>query len=363
MKVVFCGDLSPTPENFAAFDGGDVTALFHGVEDLFQKADYTVVNLECCLTESENAIAKIGPPLKAPMGTAKTLRKAGVTHCNLSNNHFFDYGRKGAEDSIRALDEAGILYTGYGEDDAASRKNLVLEQDGKTLCIIAVCEHEYSYALASRVGCRGFDEFETPLEIRAAKAQYDRVAVLYHGGKEQCQYPSPRLRKACHAMAKSGADVILCQHSHCIGCTEVVEGCHILYGQGNFHFVTDRHSSDPTWFEGLACTYDTEANTLTFHPVVRQEHGIRPANESEGAEILGGMANRSRTLADGTWVDSWHAFCESKREFYTKAVALACTEEGGEKGTERFAHYLDCEAHTDVWRELFKTHNHRNELN
>jgi hypothetical protein len=27
-----------------------------------------------------------------------------------------------------------------------------------------------------------------------------------------------------------------------------------------------------------------------------------------------------------------------------------------------FCHYLDCEAHTDVWRELFYTWNHTNEL-
>ena len=33
-----------------------------------------------------------------------------------------------------------------------------------------------------------------------------------------------------------GADVVLCQHSHCIGCYEQYEGAHILYGQGNFHF-------------------------------------------------------------------------------------------------------------------------------
>ena len=117
------------------------------------------------------------------------------------------------------------------------------------------------------------------------------------------------------------------------------------------------------WFEGLAAAYDTEANTLTLYPVVRQDNGIRPANEKESAEILGNMAQRNGTLADGTWLDGWRAFCESKREYYTKAVAAACTEEGGEKGVERFAHYLDCEAHTDVWRELFKTHNHRNELN
>ena len=29
---------------------------------------------------------------------------------------------------------------------------------------------------------------------------------------------------------------------------------------------------------------------------------------------------------------------------------------------ELFSHFLDCEAHTDVWRELFKTWNHTNEI-
>jgi hypothetical protein len=34
----------------------------------------------------------------------------------------------------------------------------------------------------------------------------------------------------------------------------------------------------------------------------------------------------------------------------------------GPDGYQMFAHYLDCEAHTDVWRELYKTYNHTNEL-
>ena len=29
---------------------------------------------------------------------------------------------------------------------------------------------------------------------------------------------------------------------------------------------------------------------------------------------------------------------------------------------QQFAHYLDCEAHTDVWRELYKTYNYTNEI-
>ena len=363
MKVFFCGDISPTADNAHLFAAGDETALFSDVKGLFSQADFRVVNLECAVTDSVVPIRKIGPAIAAPKGTAAVLARLGVTHCNLSNNHFFDFGIRGAEDSLAALEEAGLGYTGFGKNEADARQNLVLELNGETFCIIAVCEHEYSYALPNRMGCRAFDPFETPLAIRAAKEIYDRVAVLYHGGKEQCRYPSPRLLSACRAMAKSGADLILCQHSHCIGCYEQFEGCHIVYGQGNFHFVKETCRIDPGWHEGLGVLYDTETLSVQLQPVVSDpgSPGIRLADTAEKAQILSDLEIRSRSLADGSWKEGWHTFCESKRELYTKAVRLACTEEAGAAGVQKFAHYLDCEAHTDVWRELFPTYNHTNE--
>ena len=358
MKVLLCGDVSPTADNWELFVRGDVESLFEDTLELFRQADVSIVNLECALTESETPISKIGPPLKAPPETAQTLKKVGVTHCGLSNNHIFDFGRKGVLDTIRVLEEAGIGHTGFGENDEASRKNLVVECGGKTLCVIAVCEHEYSYALEDRMGSRYFDEFETPLEIREAKAKYDRVVVMYHGGKEQCRYPSPRLRKACRAMAKSGADVILCQHSHCIGCYEEFEGCHILYGQGNFHFAKVKNKDIPGWNQSLAVFYDTEENAVTFLPVTaKADCGIRLMTGEEKEREMAEFAARSETLRDGTWKQGWHEFCESKREPYTRAIERFVTGEDKARGIQGFAHYLDCEAHTDVWRELFPTYN------
>lgn len=42
-------------------------------------------------------------------------------------------------------------------------------------------------------------------------------------------------------------------------------------------------------------------------------------------------------------------------------IARACTPEATEQQNKAFGHYLDCEAHTDVWRELFQTANMTNE--
>ncbi len=361
MKCLFVGDVSPTEANAQLFAAGDIDALFGDTLTLFAGNDLNVINLECALTDAEPPIDKIGPPLKAPTGTAEVLKKVGVTVCGLANNHFFDYGKKGAADTLDALAAARLLSTGFGANREDAAKPLVFEQDGERVCLLAVCEHEYSYALSNRVGCNGFDPFETPLAVREARAKYDRVVVLYHGGKEMCHYPSPRLRAACRAMAKSGADVILCQHSHCIGCYEQFEGCHILYGQGNFHFVKGVVKEMPEiWKSELAVRYDTKTHEIEFVPTVESGAGIALAKGAEKEKLLADFHARNARLADGTWLDGWREFCESQRENYERAV-VRVGETREPKYFEKFAHYLDCEAHLDVWMQLYQTHNHRNE--
>lgn len=362
MKLLLCGDVCPTALTDPCFAKGDVETLFSDVASIFEGNDVNLVNLECALTDKETPIKKIGPNLKASLGTAATLAKMGVNYCSLSNNHTFDYGRAGIVDMLAALRENSITYTGFGKNYADSRRNLVIEKGGERVTVIAVCEHEYSYATESAMGARPFDEFDTLEDVRNAKAAGGRVIVLYHGGKEFCRYPSPRLLRACRAMARAGADMVLCQHSHCIGCYEEYEGCHILYGQGNFHFVG--RGNDEYWHSGVSVRYDSVTHAIEFVPHVMNEWGIELAKGEERAQILADFAARSASLTNGRWIEGWRAFCEEKREAYTKVMAdagLGTDAAELEKHNHKFAHYLDCEAHTDVWRELYKTAHHSNE--
>lgn len=362
MKTLLLGDFSPTVVTDPMFEKGEIDALFGDTLSLFKGNDVNFVNLECALTTHDKDIKKFGPPLKATPKVADVLREIGVNYCGISNNHFFDYGKQGALDTLENLDRVGIKYTGFGNDYNDSRRDLIINENGEKVAIIAVCEHEYSYALEDRMGCRPFCEFDTPLDIRKAKAEADRVIVIYHGGKEHCRYPSPRLIKACRAMAQSGADVVLCQHSHCIGCYENYEGTHILYGQGNFHFVKPDFMQVPdTWNGCLAVHYDTLSNEISFTPVVNTKTGIRLANKEEAAEMMSAFNSRNAELQNGEWKKGWHAFCESMSEFYTGVIEKAYSADATERDNAMFAHYLDCEAHTDVWRELNPTYNATNE--
>lgn len=359
MKALLLGDVCPMEKTNPLFEKGDIETLFTDTLELFRGNDINFVNLECALTEHDVPIKKFGPNLSATPKTAEVLKEIGVNYCGLSNNHIFDFGIRGALDSMEALERAGIVYTGFGKNYEDSRKNLIVEKDGEKVCLIAVCEHEYSYALDDRMGSRPFDEFDTLEDIRKAKAQCDRVIVLYHGGKELCTYPSPRLLRCCRAMVRSGADVVLCQHTHCIGCYENYEDGHILYGQGNFHFHME--NMPEIWDSLLAVQYDTKTNEIAFTPIVNEGSGITLAKGAKKEEIMSAFAARNETLKDGSWKKGWHAFCERAKENYFFAIKGACNEDSTEWHNALFGHYLDCEAHTDVWRELFPTYNHTNE--
>lgn len=351
MKVLLFGDVFPTPETEKMFEQVQTDALFTDVRSLFDDADFAFVNLECPLTDCDTPIVKIGPPLKAPFNTAKVLKELGVNCCGMSNNHAFDYGPQGIRDTRKTLDEVGIDYTGFGENYEDSRKNYVFEKNGQKITIITVSERNFSYASEDRMGCRPFDEFDTIADIRKAKAESDRVIVLYHGAKENCRYPSPRVRKVYRAMVDNGADVVINQHTHCIGSYENYNDGHILHGQGNFHFI--RHNRPEGWFSSLATIYNTETNDIEFLPIATDKYSISLAKGEAAQKIMDDFHARSEELHNGKWKDGWHEFCESQRGQYLEVLKNMENAEPFGYDYNLLAHFIDCQANIDAWSELF----------
>jgi len=353
MKIIICGDIVPTNINKDDFVANNLKKLFADVPDIFKGAAAVIANLECPLTECEMPIKKLGPNLKAPKECVKTLKNAGITHCTLSNNHIYDYGMLGLTETLSSLEAEKIIWTGVGKNELDARKNMTIEADGKKIVVVNVCEHEYSFALPDRAGARAYDPYDTMRDIREAKKTADYVFVIYHGGKEFCEYPSPRLRKLCRSMVYNGADLVTCQHSHCIGCAEEYSGSYILYGQGNFHFVAKQE--DPMWNCGLVLDVEIRGDkpNIKLIPVVTGNGGIRIAGKYDSERILSAMDKRNT----GDWAYGWNNYCEANRAAYTEKIARHYTENASEEDNQYFASRLTCEAHTDVWRELFKTWN------
>ena len=74
-------------------------------------------------------------------------------------------------------------------------------------------------------------------------------------------------------------------------------------------------------------------------------------------EILGGFRVRNNELTTDAWRAGWHAVCEENRSLYENSVKNTAKESEDPIYRQVFAHYLDCEAHCDIYRELFPTWN------
>lgn len=360
MKILIGADLVPTEHTEQKFIDKDLKSLFTNVLPVIEKADRFIINLECALTTSDNAIKKFGPNLKAHPDCAFALKELGVTDVMLSNNHTFDFGIEGLKDTVSALDRAGLPYAGIGENDEDSRQIYYIEKDGLTIAIVDVCEHEYTYALPDRMGANPYDPYLTMQDVREAKDTADKVIVIYHGGKEFCGYPSPRLRLLCRELVNNGADVVITQHSHCIGCYEEYDGAHILYGQGNLHFCYDNMSKG--WYTSLLVELDiNEDIKIKFYPLRTLHDSVYIPDGDDAKEIMDAFSKRNDELKTGEWKKGWHDFCLERRAVYDSTLKNISGTDTRTHDTQLFAHFLDCEAHTDVWRELYPTWNLTNE--
>ena len=140
-----------------------------------------------------------------------------------------------------------------------------------------------------------------------------------------------------------------------MGCREEYRGGEIVYGQGNFNFV--KYIDHPHWHNGLMMDVQLEGDLkVEYIPVVAADEGIELAKGAEREAILSGFAERSALLQDEEqWLAAWKAFCESMPN-YIAAVRDAYTDvPEGEMCRQIFPHYLDCEAHLDVWQTIYKT--------
>jgi len=236
-RIIIVGDLFPVPSNFNKFAEGDVAYLFGDkILDLFSSADYRICNLEGALTDRPGKCEKTGPVLSAPVASIKAYKALGIDCCTLANNHITDAGAVGVTDTIKSLKEADIEQLGAGEDISNIKHHVFFEVDRKTVCLYNVGETMYNEPTTTTPGAYLYDEYVVCKELEKLKAESDFIIVVYHGGAEKFRYPSPQTRKRFHRMVDCGANMILSQHTHCVGSEEWYKGAYLLYGQGNFLF-------------------------------------------------------------------------------------------------------------------------------
>lgn len=359
MKILIGADIVPTNSNIELFQKGDLDTLI-GVKlaERLKQADFRIFNLETPIAETSNPIPKRGPHLLAHRDSINAIDKMGIDLLTICNNHIMDHGESGLFDTIKEINNTGrINYVGAGKDINDARMPFIIKGNEYKIGIYACCEHEFSIAKCNKPGANPYDPLTTFDDIVDLRKNNDFVFVLYHGGREEYRYPSPELQKRCRKMIEKGADLVICQHTHCIGCEENYLNGKIVYGQGNFIFDLKENEY---WNSGLVieCNIDNSRHIeYSYLPIIKNKHVIRLAEESDSQSILRGFFERSSKIQDIDYVEQRYSeYAEKKANDYLSAGF-------GVFRTSFFGKVLNKFFGRILWKRFFRTKDYLSILN
>lgn len=321
MDILIASDLVPTNSNEELFNNGDVrTLLGEDLLNIWMSSDMRIFNLEVPLTDQRVPIPKTGPNLIAKTSTINGIKQLQPTLVALANNHILDQGTQGLLSTTRLLDQHNIFFVGAAHNVVEAAKPHIIHKDGVSIGIYACAENEFTIATSTSAGANPFDPLESLDHIQELKKKCDYVIVLYHGGKEHYRYPSPYVQRVCRKIVDKGADVVICQHSHCVGAYENYLHSKIIYGQGNFIFD---HSESDYWQSSVLVKINIGRQLdVDYIPIVKRNHVIRAAKGKEAEDILNGLHNRSKEICQEGFVEQqYHKFANHNAEAYLRAFS------------------------------------------
>ncbi len=322
MRIIITADIVPTKGNYDAFERADVEYLIGSrCKEVLDSANILIMNLETPITDIQTPLFPWRPSTFTPERTFKGLKAINSCFYSIANNHILDQKEQGLLRTIELLDKAGIAHAGAGRNKEEAAKPFIFECENMKIGVYCCAEHEFSIVTDDHAGANPYDPLVSYDDVYKLKNQTDYVIVLYHGGREHYRYPSPELQKRLRKFAERGADLIIAQHTHCIGCYEVYNEATIVYGQGNFLYA-DNHNE--YWDEGLMIQVEINDSetSIAYLPIVKQGDQLRLANiNEEGKSVMESFMHRSKEiLTEGFVKDSFRDYVKNEGYQYAKGI-------------------------------------------
>lgn len=267
--------------------------FLQNVKDIFSTDDLTIANFEGTLTDSDEREDKTFA-FKAPASYASILTGGSVEAVNTANNHSHDYGEQSFNDTLAALDDAGIVHFGYDE-------TAVMDVKGIKVGLVGI------YELYDHL------EREQQLKDNIAKVKADGaqlIVVIFHWGNETETVPDSNQTTLGRIAIDEGADLVCGHHPHVLQGIETYKGRNIVYSLGNFCFGGNSSPSDmDTMIYQQTFTIDADGvkkdNVTNIIPCSISSSAYdgynnyqpTPAEGDEATRILGKINERSSWIS------------------------------------------------------------------
>jgi len=327
MKILIAGDYCPTGRTDEFLKNENYSSLFNGYQKITESVDYAVVNLECPLTTATQKINKTGPCLKSENKNAlKALKHAGFDLLTLANNHIQDYGEQGVLDTIKQVKNENFDIVGAGSDTVSAAIPFIKNINGANIGFINIAENEFCAAESSFAGANTFNLIENSRAIIELKKKVDKIILIYHGGREHYQLPTPDQKKRLRYFIDLGVDAIVAHHTHCFSGYEYYNNKPIVYSLGNFVFDYKKKYQKGQWTEGISVILSLEdefkIDQIIPHFQGRIEDSTLRLMEGKDKErVLNKIAELNKIIADDLkFSESWNEYLKTQENFYLASL-------------------------------------------
>lgn len=233
MKIAFLGDIALIGK-YNLMNNSNAKLRLKKISNKLEEYDYVIANLESPLTSENKTLICKSMHLRSPMINIEILNYLGIDAVTLANNHIYDYGEKGFNDTINILEENNIDWFGVNS------KSLNLKIDKERISFSGfVCYTTNGVNYRKKDGERGvnllsYDNLMNQL-IEDKKNNLFSI-MLFHWGDEHTNYPRYEHIKLAKNLAKRKNIVIVGHHPHVIQGIQEYKNSLIVYSLGNFLF-------------------------------------------------------------------------------------------------------------------------------
>jgi len=203
-------------DTFISIVGEDYAYPFADVAAYFHNDDCTFINLEGPLTDGGSPADKKFV-FKGPTSYVNIMTEGSVEFANVANNHAYDYGSSGYQDTLSVLDQAGIFYADSGDTCVFTTPS------GLTVGVYAHLYPQSSSGISQKIAA-----------MREQGAEI--VIASMHWGQEYYYNPNGTQVSIAHDAIDAGADIVYGHHPHVLQKIEQYNGGIIYYSLGNFSF-------------------------------------------------------------------------------------------------------------------------------